>query len=105
MISQDQRGYYCAGVIGEQQKFYEANPAKLYEDVYEIIKAMEDGPKLIHAMNKMLYNGGRTTRFKDDKYGSAKDKMTAYIDKIREGFWDRHKYDIPPSDQPKISYD
>lgn len=102
MVTLEQRKYYFAGVIGEQEKFYDKNPARLYHDVFEIMKGLE-GQQLIHAMNKMLYNGGHTTQFKDDKFGTAKEKMREYTDKIRQGFWDRHQYDIPPANEPRIT--
>lgn len=100
--SNQANNYYWAVVVAEALKFYEANPAELYHDVSRCLK--EDEPaQVIHSLFKILFNGNHTTRFEDDAEATGVQKMTAYIDKIREFFYHQHKWDIPPSNTEKIN--
>lgn len=101
MRTLNQNNYYFGVVVRDAMAFYDKNPAKFFLDLNEGLKG-EDGLQVIHAMLKLLFNGGHSTRFEDDDMQTGKEKMTAYIDKIRLHFWEVHKFDIPPANEPRI---
>jgi hypothetical protein len=100
----DQNAYYHGVVVAEALKFYEANPAELYHDVARCIKD-EEGKEIIHSMLKILFNGGHSTKFKDDEAGTGTQKMSTYVDKIREYYYHTHHFDIPPANTEKIDFE
>lgn len=96
--------YYWGRVISDALNFYTKNPASFFLDINEGLKG-EEGLQVIHAMFKLLFNGGHSTRFEDDDMETGKEKMTKYIDKIREHFYHKHKFDISPANTPRIDYE
>lgn len=102
MRSLDQNAYYWAIVVGDVLTFYTKHPEKFYKDAHDLLHE-EGGKQIIHAMMKILFNGGHSTQFKNDDKG--KEKMSEYIDKIRQHFWDKYQYDIPPANEPRIDYE
>lgn len=96
--------YYWGRVVSDAMDFYTKNPDRFFLDLNDGLKG-EEGLQIIHAMLKLLFNGGHSTRFEDDDMMTGKEKMTAYIDRIREFFYHKHKFDIPPSNTPRIDYE
>lgn len=101
MRTLSQNAYYWAIVIGDILSFYTKYPERFYKDAHDLLH--EDGGKqVIHAMMKILHNGGHSTQFKDDKKGTGTEKMAIYIDTIRQHFWEKYQYDIPPANEPRM---
>ena len=94
--------YYWGCVIEQAMDFYKQNPAQFYQDADLALKGL-NGRDAVHAMFKMIFNGGHTTQFTDTPNGlTGKQKMAQYIDKIRGHFLHEHKKDIPPAGTPPI---
>lgn len=102
MRTLDQNSYYWGVVVQDALSFYTKNEKEFLLDVYRALGTKE-GADVIHAMFKILFNGGHSTQFKDDEKGRGKDKMGNYIDTIRQHFWNNHKFDIPPANEPRIT--
>lgn len=104
MRTLDQNQYYWGVVVQDALKFYSTHEKEFLLDVYRAL-GNNEGADVIHAMFKILFNGGHSTRFKDDERGEGKEKMGNYIDSIREHFYREHKFDIPPANTPRIDYE
>ncbi len=102
--SNQSNNYYWGCVVSDALEYYDKHPKEFFLDMNEGLKG-EDGLQVIHSMFKLLFNGGHSTRFEDDDRSTGKEKMSAYIDKIREYFYHKHKFDIPPANTPRMSYD
>jgi len=98
-ITRDQQEYYQGVVIPIALEYFCKHPDKLLRLA---MKALEDKTssywlteQFIHEVFK-IYFKMETTSLKGDK-----DKMTKFIDDVRELMWD-FEIDVPPANQPPM---
>ena len=91
--SDEQNRYYWGGVVGAQAKHFKANPFLFVQWLVQLAKSGIITPELIHELNKILYNGNKSTTKL-----STRNFIDVFCNKIREDMlhYGELHIDLPP---------